>query len=369
MVFCGITKVARAHVGVGDGKMTCLSVTRFQRQTKAKLMQKKGLEKVTGHTSAKHNGKHGSINSQFKTSYASVLNGANVSKTGYNSLEKKTISLSDHEMVQVTDSLEVVLVKVKDVDTMSSINTNMKSLFTAIKPVSKNSRVDKRMVWVEILGLPICAWGSNGYKKVASSVGKFMFFEDNHSTAMSIDFKKDEQVLNDNGETSRGGDFNELFQEEQDWKNEEGKIEPENIREIIHSNVANNAQGQQTNQKTEEIKEVIKRKLAEISCCGLRKSIEGEVKDLLKMFDLDYKFETALCQLKSAYQLPDGIPKLWLVCFSVDRLLGGHSIQHKRTCSKNDIISLERCYGMIHEDGDNVSIGRNDDEKRICWKQ
>ncbi|GJV55360.1 hypothetical protein Tco_1456365 [Tanacetum coccineum] len=37
---------------------------------------------------------------------------------------------------------------------------------------------------------------------------------------------------------------------------------------------------------------VIKRKLAEISCCGLRKSIEGEVKDLLKMFDLDYKFET-----------------------------------------------------------------------------
>ncbi|GJS23893.1 hypothetical protein Tco_0452525 [Tanacetum coccineum] len=177
MVFCGIAKVARAHVGVGDGKMTCLSVTRFQRQTKAKLMQKKGLEKVTGHTSAKHNGKHGSINSQFKTSYASVLNGANVSKTGYNSLEKKTISLSDHEMVQVTDSLEVVLVK-------------------------------------------------------------------------------DEEVLNDNGETSRGGDFNELFQEEQDWKSEKDKIEPENIGETIHSNVANNAQGKQTNQKTEEIKEV-----------------------------------------------------------------------------------------------------------------
>ncbi|GJQ97048.1 hypothetical protein Tco_0008187 [Tanacetum coccineum] len=38
--------------------------------------------------------------------------------------------------------------------------------------------------------------------------------------------------------------------------------------------------------------QVIKRKLAEISCCGLRKSIEGEVKDLLKMFDLAYKFET-----------------------------------------------------------------------------
>ncbi|GKA40394.1 hypothetical protein Tco_0732987 [Tanacetum coccineum] len=111
------------------------------------------------------------------------------------------------ELMQKEGFIEVVLVKVKDVDTMSSMyrlcrdegfdnvkihhigglwlwmhfhnvesciafksNTNMKSLFTAIKPVSKNSRVDKRMVWVEILGLPICAWGSNGYKKVARSV-------------------------------------------------------------------------------------------------------------------------------------------------------------------------------------------------------
>nr|GEU43647.1 peptidase C48, SUMO/sentrin/Ubl1 [Tanacetum cinerariifolium] len=38
--------------------------------------------------------------------------------------------------------------------------------------------------------------------------------------------------------------------------------------------------------------QVIKIKLAEISYCGLRNSIEGEVKDLLKMFDLAYKFET-----------------------------------------------------------------------------
>lgn len=97
------------------------SVARFQRQAKATFSQKEGLEQTTGHTSAKHDGKHGPVNSQFKTSYASVLNGGGGSKAEYNSMEKKTISLSDHEMVQVTDSLEVALVKVKNVDTMSNM--------------------------------------------------------------------------------------------------------------------------------------------------------------------------------------------------------------------------------------------------------
>nr|GFD40983.1 hypothetical protein CTI12_AA160070 [Tanacetum cinerariifolium] len=53
----------------------------------------------------------------------------------------------------------------------------------------------------------------------------------------------DEEISNDDGEASEGGDFNELFQEEQDWKNEEEEIEPENIGKTIHSNVANSVQG------------------------------------------------------------------------------------------------------------------------------
>ncbi|GJR37128.1 hypothetical protein Tco_1212812 [Tanacetum coccineum] len=65
-------------------------------------------------------------------------------------------------------------------------NNNLKSFFSLIKTVSKNFSVDERMVWVAISVLPICACGSNAYKKVASTVGKFMFFENDNSASMSL---------------------------------------------------------------------------------------------------------------------------------------------------------------------------------------
>ncbi|GJU36986.1 hypothetical protein Tco_1185340 [Tanacetum coccineum] len=61
-------------------------------------------------------------------------------------------------------------------------------------------------------------------------------------------------------------------------------------------------------------------------------------------------------------------PKLWLV-FQMLTSFWEAFYQHKITRSKNDITSLERGYGMIHEDGDNDAIGGNDDERAISWKQ
>ncbi|PWA56567.1 hypothetical protein CTI12_AA418440 [Artemisia annua] len=135
----------------------------------------------------------------------------------------RTINLNDNDLITIEESSTILLLKLTEVDTLSNMyaickndgfkdltihhvgglwiwiqfssssscskfreNANIKGLSSAIRTPSPSFKVDERMIWLEISGLPLCAWGSNAYKKVASLFGKFKFFEDEESTGMSL---------------------------------------------------------------------------------------------------------------------------------------------------------------------------------------
>ncbi|GJV52993.1 hypothetical protein Tco_1448734 [Tanacetum coccineum] len=63
-------------------------------------------------------------------------------------------------------------------------NECMKRLSQTFKHVTRSFKVDERMICIEINSLPLCAWGSNAFKKIACMFGKFMFFKVEQSAAI-----------------------------------------------------------------------------------------------------------------------------------------------------------------------------------------
>nr|GEU34701.1 reverse transcriptase domain, reverse transcriptase zinc-binding domain protein [Tanacetum cinerariifolium] len=58
------------------------------------------------------------------------------------------------------------------------LNESLKKLWTFIKVPSPSFVVDKWVIWIEVNGLPLCAWGSSAFKKIANLFAKFNFFDE-----------------------------------------------------------------------------------------------------------------------------------------------------------------------------------------------
>ncbi|PWA99336.1 RNA-directed DNA polymerase, eukaryota, Nucleotide-binding alpha-beta plait domain protein [Artemisia annua] len=155
-------------------------------------------------------------------SFASIVHGDHKRCGGtLPSTKPRSICLKDQDLISIDDASKVLLVKLKEVESMNNMykicrnegfvdlkihhagglwiwiqfpsvascsefqsNASINRLSSSIKYVTPSFKVDERMIWIEINGLPLCAWGSNAFKKVACMFGKFMFFETEQSAAM-----------------------------------------------------------------------------------------------------------------------------------------------------------------------------------------
>ncbi|GJZ32760.1 hypothetical protein Tco_0578196 [Tanacetum coccineum] len=105
-----------------------------------------------------------------------------------NTIGMKHLVLNENDLLKFDDSDEVVLAKVREVELMSKLYEVMENEgFDEVEihhvedfgfGLNLKLKRRERMTWIKIDGLPLCAWGSEVYKKIGGLWGKFMFFDD-----------------------------------------------------------------------------------------------------------------------------------------------------------------------------------------------
>nr|GEW20734.1 RNA-directed DNA polymerase, eukaryota, nucleotide-binding alpha-beta plait domain protein [Tanacetum cinerariifolium] len=174
-----------ATIWIGSFNMYA-SVARFQRQEKAGEKPKKETVKVADRVK-KQACKVISGLTRSSPSYVFVLNGGVGRKGKGNGMEMKTITLTDHELVHIINSLEVALVK-------SVIATNqIKFISEVVKVVIHGEEYD---VHIHELGF------------LSINMDHLCLKNPNSDSKVDVEFNNEEDSRNE-------GDLHGLFQEEQ----------------------------------------------------------------------------------------------------------------------------------------------------------
>ncbi|KAI3819363.1 hypothetical protein L1987_13192 [Smallanthus sonchifolius] len=78
-------------------------------------------------------------------------------------MKHKTMQLNNGDMLGIADSSCNVLVKVVDIHSMEKI-----------------------MVWIELEGIPLCAWSINAFRKIAGTWGSCMFVDEDSDESLGV---------------------------------------------------------------------------------------------------------------------------------------------------------------------------------------
>ncbi|GKB17945.1 RNA-directed DNA polymerase, eukaryota [Tanacetum coccineum] len=81
-----------------------------------------------------------------------------------------------------------LLIEFENSDSCHSLQSNkeMAWFFTQMKPGSQTFKVDERVVWIKIDGLPLNAWTSQAYKKIASNWGRPLFVDEDPHDSIAV---------------------------------------------------------------------------------------------------------------------------------------------------------------------------------------
>ncbi|PWA46118.1 RNA-directed DNA polymerase, eukaryota [Artemisia annua] len=186
------------------------SVSRFERKTNVEEKRKPNVPvhaNVQNRTFVPNDNKKGSYASLFK--HQSDVNIMEQEK------KKKVVYLEQSDMSSITDEGTILLGKVRELSLIENIQVvctkegfhnvdvnylggswvwmdfdnrkacsrfkqheDMQFYFTKLCPLTKDFVVDDKVVWVRIEGLPIVAWSTRAFKKIAEEWGEVMYVDD-----------------------------------------------------------------------------------------------------------------------------------------------------------------------------------------------